>query len=304
MNSWTRESTAADVTGAIDLTGRTALITGCNAGIGRETMRVLVGRGAHVIGTGRNADRITSACEQVTAAGGAGGVAIPLVCDQTDFASVVACADAVRTIGEPLDILVCNAGVYGVRTLELIEGIEMNFAVNHLSHFILVNRLLDLVAASSQGRVVIVGSGDTGFAGADRGSEFADVAGQESYDWIRSYVQSKLANRLYAVALADRLADTPATANALNPGLVKTVRAISHFRENHDIDLEEVAHAKTVEQGAATTCYLATAPELTEVSGAFFSDCAVIPPQDAVRDAEVATRLWRLSERLVGKYLE
>src|SRR6188474_1697704 len=145
------DATAEEVTAGIDLTGKTVVVTGCNSGIGLETMRVLALRGAHVIGTARTLERGQVACASVQ------GSATPVVLELSDFDSVVACAEAIRAFDTPIDALVCNAGVL-LTELEQVRGLEMQFVVNHLGHFVLVNRLLDRVTAAPQGRVVVVGS--------------------------------------------------------------------------------------------------------------------------------------------------
>jgi len=294
-------STAEEVTAGLDLTGRTALLTGCNAGIGYETLRVLVLRGAHVYGLARNMEKAERACTAVTGAG-IKGKATPFACEQTDFSSVVACADAVRARGVPIDMLICNAGIYGVPTLELVQGVEKQFAVNHLSHFILVNRLLNLVTAAHQGRIVVVGS-DVPPEEAKIDIEFDNLSGQRSYDARKMYHQSKLANALFVRELAQRLSRTRVTANGLTPGLVKTEHALQYFQSNDNVDLETVREAKTVEQGAATTCYVATNPALARVSGAFFEECNVVVPGGHIGDAATAQKLWAISDQLTRPYL-
>ena len=138
-------STAEEVTAGLDLSGMTALVTGCNSGIGLETMRVLALRGAHVIGTGRTVERARLACDTVE------GRATPVALELSDFDSIVACADAVQAMDTPIDMLICNAGML-VRELQQVNGLEIQFVVNHLGHFILTNRLLDRVLAAPEGQ--------------------------------------------------------------------------------------------------------------------------------------------------------
>ena len=145
------DSTAEEVTLGLDLTGKTALVTGVNSGIGYETMRVLALRGAHVLGTARTEEKGRVACDSVA------GETTPLVLELSDVDSVVACADQVRAMGVEIDILVCNAGAIFTE-LQQISGVEAHFVVNHLGNFVLVNQLLGQVIAAPQGRVVIVGS--------------------------------------------------------------------------------------------------------------------------------------------------
>lgn len=146
------DSTAEEVTAGLDLSGSTALVTGCNSGLGYETMRVLAQRGAHVIGTGRSLDKAAAACASVE------GKTTPLALELADFDSAVACARSVREMGVRLDMLICNAGINTFGELELVNGVEKIFVVNYLGHFVLVNQLLPMMLAAGSGRIVHVGS--------------------------------------------------------------------------------------------------------------------------------------------------
>ena len=146
-------ATADDVLAGVDLSGKLAVVTGCTSGIGFETMRALAGRGAWVVGTSRSLDAATAACAAVQ------GQTSPLQLELSDFDSVVACANAIRSINAPLDILVCNAGYLGAGGQpQLVNGIEKHFAINHLGHFVFVNRLLGRLYMAHQGRIVVVAS--------------------------------------------------------------------------------------------------------------------------------------------------
>jgi len=280
-------STAEEVTAGINLTGRTALVTGCNSGIGYETMRVLALRGAHVLGTARSVKKGEDACNSVE------GRCTQRVLELTDFDSIVACADQVRAMAVPLDILVCNAGVFN-RGHEQVHGLEMNFVVNHLGHFILVNRLLDEVSAAPQVRLLVVSSNAHRSAPAD-GIRFDDLSGRS---WTSSaYGHSKLANGLFSLELARRLEGTDATSNSLHPGIVDT-----KMLRSAGIRLSQRS-LKTPEQGAATTCYLATSPALVGVSGYYFADCNPEEPSALMQNVEMAKQLWDVSEELVHDYL-
>jgi len=280
-------STAEEVTADIDLTGKIALVTGCNSGIGYETMRVLAQRGAHVLGTARSMEKGQNACESIE------GLCTPLVLELTDFDSIVACVDQVQAMDMPLDILVCNAGVL-FRDPQQVRGLEMHFVVNHLGHFILMNRLMDEIIAAPQGRVVVVSSSAHRGAPA-AGIRFDDLSGRS---WRSSaYGHSKLANGLFSLELARRLEDTDATSNSLHPGVVDT----NIFR-NIEGRLPR-SRLKTVEEGAATTCYVATNPALVGVSGYYFADCNPQEPSALMQDVEMARRLWEVSEDLVRDYL-
>ncbi len=289
-------STAEEVTNGVDLGGRTVLITGVTSGIGLETMRVLALRGAHVIGTGRTLDKARAACASVK------GRATPLMLELTDYPSVVACADAVRAMGVPLDALICNAGVMGLQTLEQVGGIERHFATNHLGHFLLTRHLIDRVKEADQGRVVVVSS--VALGGADsKGIQWDNLSGERGYDPGIAYGQSKLANALFSLGLARRLAGTTATSNALHPGYVDT-RLFRHFPLSLKGYRGLLQRNKiSVEQGAATSCYVATAPALATTSGHFFMECNPVVPDPRAADLDAAERLWNVSEQLLEPYL-
>jgi NAD(P)-dependent dehydrogenase (short-subunit alcohol dehydrogenase family) len=284
------QSTAEDVTAGLDLTGKTALITGCNSGIGYETLRVLALRGAKVFGTARTARKGQDACESVE------GDAVPLVLELSDFDSVVDCAQQVARLANRLDMLICNAGVL-LPERERVRGLEKQFVVNHLGHFVLVNRLLQQVTAASTGRIVVVSS-VSHWSAPPEGIRFDNLASRGSYDPGAAYGQSKLANGLLSMELARRLRGTAATSNALHPGIVET----NLFRHS-PTRVSGTGGRRSVAQGAATSCYLAAHPLMSGVSGQYFEDCNPVEPSPLMRDAELAARLWTVSEELTAEYL-
>jgi WW domain-containing oxidoreductase len=152
-SAFTKRSTAEEVTAGLDLSGKTVVVTGATAGIGRETARVLAARGAHVVALGRTKEKAAAAV-----AGFKGNIT-PMACELTDLGSVKACADQIKALGKPLDILINNAGIMALPKLEQVNGIEKQLFVNHFSHFVLTNRLMDAVKAAPQGRVVNLSSG-------------------------------------------------------------------------------------------------------------------------------------------------
>ncbi len=290
-------ATAKEVTAGIDLTGQTLLVTGATSGIGLETLRVLALRGAHVIATGRTLEKAAAACAAVP------GRTTPLALELEDWDSIRACANQVRGLGVPLDALICNAGIMALPAREQVRGIEKQFAVNHLGHFILVSQLLSEVNAAPAGRVVIVGS--RAYRSAPPGGiQFDDLAGDRDYDPGAAYGQSKLANYLFARELARRLRGTRATANALHPGVIITniVRHLPQWQQRA-ARLAAWTFAKTVEEGAATTCYVATHPALDGVSGYFFTDCNPMKPAGPyMEDDALAAKLWEVSMELTHGY--
>lgn len=281
-----RDSTAEDVTAGLDLRGKTAVVTGCNSGIGYETMRVLALRGAHVIGTARTKEKGVAACGSVR------GRATPVVLELSDFDSVAAGADEIDAMGLAIDMLICNAGVlFG--ELRQVRGLEMHFVVNHLGHFVLANRLLHRVREAAEGRVVVVGSNNHKEAPAG-GIQFDRLSGE---GWNYYYHHSKLANGLFSLELSKRLSGTRATSNCVTPGPVRGTRILRNISASSD------AYPKSPAQGAATQCYVATHPSLVGVSGHYFADCNPAEQSEYQRDAAMAARLWRVSEELARGYL-
>lgn len=274
-------ASAERATVGLDLRGRTVLVTGCNSGIGLETMRVLALRGVHVIGTARSQEKGRQACATVT------GRATPVVLDLADFASVRACAAQVRRLAPRLDALVCNAGIV-LGDWQQVNGIERQFVINHLGHHLLVEQLLDTVV-SARGRVVVVGSGSHRQAPAG-GIQFERLSGEGWH--TRGYAHSKLANGLFSLELARRLQGTGATSNCVTPGHTRTAILRSTGNDYRD-------DARTPAQGAATPCYAAVHPALAGVNGQYLADFRAGEQSAEQRDAAMAARLWRVSADLV-----
>lgn len=287
-------STAEEVTAGLSLAGKTILVTGCNSGLGKETLRVLALRGARVLGTARTAEKAREACQEVGATSAAG-----FACELADPASVRACVEAVARDGARLDAIVCNAGIMALPRRETAHGHELQFFTNHIGHFILVTGLLDRLA--DDGRVVMLSS-DAHRAAPTAGIEFDNLSGERGYRPWKAYGQSKLANLLFAKELARRLAGTKRTANAVHPGVIATnlsrhmnpvVRAV--------FGMTEPLFLKSVGQGAATQCYVAVHPASAGVSGEYFADCNVARPRRDAEDPALAKRLWQVSEEIVAK---
>jgi len=296
-----KDSTAEEVTRDMDLSGQVMLVTGCNSGIGYETLRVLALRGAHVIGTGRTLEKARKACESVA------GDTTPMALELSDFQSVVDCAGRVKQMGLSLDALILNAGMNSVGgDLTLVNGIEQMFVVNFLGHFILANHLAPMMVAAGKGRIVHVGSQSGYLRAPPEGIDFDNLRGEGEYDAILAYGRSKLANQLFSLELAKRLAGTTVTSNALHPGLVNTnlVRNVPEI-VRRGIKLLGTVIAKTPEQGAATQVYVATNERVEGVSGAFYVDCnpARISGEHHMYDAPMSRTLWATAEEMTADYL-
>lgn len=299
-----KRSTAEDVTDGSDLTGKTIVITGVNSGLGHESMRVLAMRGAHIIGTARTMQKATDAAAVVQ------GDITPMVCELSDFSSVRACAEAINALDIPIDVLLCNAGIMALPKLELANGFEQQFNTNHLGHFILVHNLLERITQAEQGRIVMLSSLAHKMAPSG-GIQFDNLDGARWYkDWP-FYGQSKLANMLTAKSFAKQLEGSRATANSIHPGIIRTnlsrsMGGIQGLVFNNPVSgwvIGKMMGTKSVEQGAATQCYVATAPELSKVSGKYFADSNEERPNRFGRDDALAERLWDFTLDAVKDYI-
>ena len=287
-------STAEEVTEGLDLSDKQMLITGCNSGIGKETMRVLALHGATVFGAARTKQKASEACDSVD------GDTRPVVCELSEPSSVRECADEVASAA-PLDAIICNAGIMALPDLEQVFGYEKQFFVNHIGHFILVTELLDHLA--DDGRVVMLSS-DAHRRAPKVGIEFDNLSGEREYgDW-KTYGQSKLANLLFARELGRRFEedDTARSANAVHPGVINTNLARHlHPVMKAGLALIEPLICKSVPQGAATQTYVAAHPDATRHNGEYFADCNVQKSSKNGRDMALARRLWDESEKIVAE---
>ncbi|MBW2526682.1 MAG: SDR family oxidoreductase [Deltaproteobacteria bacterium] len=290
-NGFGHASTAEEVTAGLDLAGKTYLLTGCNSGIGLETLRVLGLRGGHVVAAARTEDKAREALSEV----GAEGTAV--ACELSSPASVRGCVAAVRQLERPLDGIICNAGIMALPKPERKHGIELQLLTNHVGHFMLVTELLD--ALTDDGRVVVVSS-DAHRRAPREGIRFDDLAADRGYSPWGAYGQSKLANILFARQLTQRLAEKQ-TANSLHPGVIST--NLSRHMNPVFGALEAVVGPlffKSIPQGAATQCYLATHPDAAGTTAAYFADCNVAAPSSLAADDGLAARLWEATEKIVA----
>ncbi len=287
------KSTAEEVTAGLDLHGATWLVTGCNSGLGRETTRVLGMRGAHVIGTARTDAKAQETFRTLGIEG------TPIACELADFASVQSAVQAIHATGRPLDGIIANAGIMAVATLEQAYGYELQFFVNHVGHFALVTGLLERLSEAA--RVVVLSSGAYRMAG-EQGLDLENLSGAKDYDPWRMYGRSKLANILFTRELSRRfsLENGRKTANCLHPGVIETKLA-RHVPDREAMFDKMRAQVKTVAQGAATQCFVATRPELATTSGCYFSDCQRKSLAADAKDDRLAEALWKRSEAIVAE---
>ena len=273
-------------------TGSTFLVTGANTGIGRATALALARRGARVYVASRSATKGEAAVAAIKAAAGSDSVFfLPL--DLADLPSVRSCAEAFLARGEPLHVLVNNAGVGGTRGLTR-QGFELTFGVNHLGHFLLTRLLLDRLAENAPARVVTVAS-DAHYSA--RGINWDALRRPaRGITGLPEYAVSKLCNVLFAQELARRTAGTGLTTYALHPGVVASD---IWRRVPWPVRPFVTRNMLSVTEGAQTSLYCATSPEVAEVSGRFYDKCAERAP-NPVATPELGRLLWERSAAWTG----
>jgi WW domain-containing oxidoreductase len=294
MNSgFTARSTTEDVLKGIDLTGTTVLLTGCNSGLGLETLRVLTGHGAHVVAVARTLATAQAACARV------GRLTTPLACDLSDLSSVKRATADILALGRPVDRVVANAGIMMLPRLEQCHGLEKQFVVNYLGHFMLINGILGAIPQQAGARIVIMSSGAHRRAPA-AGVDLDNLSGARGYHPMRAYGQTNVARILFARALSRRLRDAGITVNSLRPGLIGSTNLFRHV--NPVLRMLIRQFGKTIPQGAATQCYLAAHPDVAGVTGEYFGNCRINTPSSPAQDDALGERLWTVSEGLVAAH--
>ncbi|KAH0635349.1 hypothetical protein KY285_035044 [Solanum tuberosum] len=302
-------STAEQVTHDIDGSNLTAIVTGGASGIGLETARVLAMRNVHVIIAARNMEAANKAKQCILNDNKNARVDVEKL-DLSSIRSVKTFADNFKALDLPLNILINNAGIMFCPFQLSEDGVEMQFATNHLGHFYLTNLLLDKMketAKSSgiEGRIVNLSS-VAHICPYKGGIRFQKINQKNSYQNKLAYAQSKLANVLHANELSRRLQEEGAniTVNSVHPGLIMTPLM------RHSALLMRIFRAftcilwKNVPQGAATTCYVALHPRLKGVTGKYYYDCNEYKPSKLARDEALAKNLWDFSNNLVNASLK
>jgi NAD(P)-dependent dehydrogenase (short-subunit alcohol dehydrogenase family) len=265
--------------------GKICLVTGATDGVGKVTARELARAGATVVGVGRNPEKIKTVLAEI---GDTPGSLEFLTADLSSQAEVRALAEAFKRKYDRLHVLVNNAGALFTRYHESVDGIEMTFALNHLSYFLLTNLLLDTIRASVPARIINVSSS------AHEGNtiNFDDLNHQRHYREWTAYGASKLANILFTYELARRLADKGVTVNAVHPGFVNT-----NFQRAAGLNMRGPL---TPEEGADTQIWLAQSSEVEGITGKYFVRRHDTRSSNISYDQAVARRLWEVSAQLVG----
>ncbi len=311
MREFGWSSTTDEVLAGIDLSGRTVFITGANSGLGRETARAMASRGAHVIMAGRDQDKLDEAVAAIQA-GHPKAQLDTITVDLGSLENIRAATSRARQRFQKIDLLINNAGVMATPFLHTADGFEMQFGTNHLGHFALTGELFPLIERGHLKRIVNLSS---------RGHHFAPVDFEDphferrAYDPWTSYGHSKTANVLFTVGLEARFAVLGIHAYAVHPGGIQTNLGRHMTPEMMEALMARVTSKdtgfqwKTIPQGAATSCWAATAPELEGKGGVYCEDCHVAEVDDESSTGGVrsyalnpsfADRLWKLSEELTG----
>jgi NAD(P)-dependent dehydrogenase (short-subunit alcohol dehydrogenase family) len=301
-------TTTDEVLDGIDLGGTVVLVTGGSSGLGRETARALAARGAEVILTARDVAKGEAVAADIRATTGNARVTVEEL-ELGSLASIRAFAERVLSRHPRLDRVIDNAGVMACPFAKTSDGFELQFGSNHLGHFLATCLLMPAILAGKAPRIVALSS---------RGHHMSPVVFDDlqferrPYDKWQSYGQAKTANVLFAVGLERRLGARGVHAYAVHPGAIVT--ELGRHLQPEDIQFLQARSRgmqfKSVEQGAATSCFAATAPELEGRGGVYLEDCHVAAVNDApdaldgvksyALDPAASERLWEVSERMVG----
>ncbi len=280
----------------MSLEGKVALVTGATSGIGRETARELARQRATVVVVGRNSKKIVATVNEIKLETGNNSV-YSLLGDLSSQREVRRLAAEFKDQHQSLHVLVNNAGAVFLSRRRSVDDIEMTFALNHLSYFLLTILLLDVLKSTAPARIINVSSD------AHKSSviEFDDLECQRRYLFgARAYRRSKLANLLFTYELARRLEGTGLTVNGLHPGLVATNLISKNGVIGRVLTFLLRFRGMTPKEGAQTSIYLATSADVEGVTGRYFVDRRAVPSSEASCDRDIAARLWQVSMEMTG----
>ena len=315
-------STTEDVLSGLNLRGKRILVTGVSAGLGVETARSLAAHGAEVVGAARDLDKAAAATAQVRKDAAANGGSFELVAlDLSNLKSVRDCADKLLKKGEPIDVVVANAGVMATPFSHTTDGFEMQFGTNHLGHFVLVNRIASLIR--SGGRLINLSSAGHRYSNVDLQDPNFEHA---PYDPFVAYGRSKTANILFAVTFDKRHRGRGVRAAAVHPGVIKTELArytdpsrletlVAQINQQLAAEGKGPMQWKTIPQGAATSVWAGVVAPADQIGGRYCENChvgnivadsvTISGVSEGVRayalDPTNAEALWKKSEEMVGE---
>ncbi len=268
--------------------GKTCLITGANSGIGKVMALEIAKKGARVVMVCRSKELGQAAQKDIIAQSNNQSVELMLA-DLSLMSEVRSLADEFKQNHEKLHVLINNAALWPTKRIMTSEGLETQFAINHLSHFLLTNLLLDIIKSSAPARIINVSSGLHKRAKID----FDNLQAEKSYKHMRVYGQTKLENVLFTKELVRRLDGTGVTVNSFTPGMTSTnlgryMSGGAKWFMRH--------MARSPEKGASTGVYLATSPEVEGITGKYFGDSKEMKYNKIGDDVGIAKRLWKVSE--------
>jgi NAD(P)-dependent dehydrogenase (short-subunit alcohol dehydrogenase family) len=273
---------------------RIALITGPTSGIGKVTALELAKRGFNLILLARNPKKADTLQLEI----GDKAETSFVECDLSSLQSVQRAVETIRANHSHIDVLINNAGLMMDHEEITRDGIEMSFAVNHVGHFLLTNGLIDLLKDGKDARIIHVSSE------AHRFGKFRidQLVRPDKFSRWGTYGSSKMANILFSNELAERLKSEGITSNAVHPGLVATSFGSTASGFSSIMMLLARPFSKSPQEGAQTSIYLATSPEIFGVTGRYFKDLKPIKPASETKSKFLAAELWKLSEELVKDY--
>jgi len=277
---------------------KVAIVTGGNSGMGKATVAALADRGYTVIMLCRNKERGETALQELLDNKDLDRDIRMMQCDLGWMEDIRRFTEDFKRLYPRVDVLVNNAGVITLDRRETLDGIEEQFGVNHIGHFMLTLRLLDQMTQGS--RIVVVASG----AHKAGKIHFDDYNLKKGFNAIKAYGQSKLANILFARELADRIKDRGITVNCCHPGAVATSMGVDRatgFGKSITGLLKHIF--LTPEEGAKSAIYIATSPEGGKVTGKYFYRCQISKTSDAAKSRKIAKQLFELSESITGEIL-
>ncbi len=276
------------------MTGRICVVTGATRGIGRATAEGLAHLGAQVVMVCRRREDGEKVSREISI--GRGVTPDIVTADLSSQASIRQAAAYLKGRYPRLHVLINNAGVIPRKREVTVDGLETQFAVNHLAYFLLTNLLLPELEAGAPSRIINVTSGAHTHATMD----FDDLQAEHGYQPKQVYSRSKLANVLFTYELSRRLGSIDVTANCLNPGVVATRMLADYTGVPFGGGALARTFGATPEQGAETSIYLAVSPEVERVTGKYFERKREIPSSRESYDEAAARRLWEVSERLTS----
>jgi retinol dehydrogenase-12 len=303
QKTFNKKTSAEEVSAGIDLSGKNAIVTGANTGIGEETARVLALRGAKVIMACRHLKKAEAARARILESVGdqvpAENIEVMLL-DLNSLAGVRHFAEEFIALDRPLHLLINNAGIMISERRETCDGFESHYGVNYISHFLLTNLLIDSLRAAKGARVVCVSSSAMIFSKMTEAFEDLNWKNRK-YKGMESYGDSKLMNAMFSFELNKRYVDEGIVSSYLHPGIIKTELGRDQNLIGKIMGIVFLPFMRGIPQGAATSVMVATAPEYALRGGLYFGECSeweLAKPLAA--DERACKTLWDQTEKLVG----